>query len=589
MAFDAGMVRAMVTELGGALVGGRVDKIMQPEKDEIVLQIRTADGKNLRLSLSAGNNNPRINLTEKQKENPMTAPLFCMLLRKHLSGARVTAVTQPGFERAVVLELEARDEMGFTVTRRLIAEIMGKYSNIIFTDAQDKIIGAVKPVDFATSQKRQILPGMRYTMPPAQDKRDPMAETEEGFFALAASASPGMRGEKFLVASYMGISPLVAREVVFSVCGTVDALMDVLPPSHLWRAFSHVLTLIREANFTPTLVTDGDGKPVEYCFMPIAQYGRATEVTVCPSFGALIDRYFGDRDRVDRVKQRASDIFRLLTNAEARLNRKIEQQKKELADCADKDKYKKWGDLVTANIWQLSRGMTGADLVDYETEELSTVHVTLDNRLSPSQNAQRFYKRYNKAKTAEGILKEQIGMAEEELRYLATVFDALTRAEGETDLEEIRDELYHAGYASRMKAYARQKNRQTKPLEFRSTNGYRILCGKNNHQNEYITHKLATKNDYWFHAKNVPGSHVVMFCAEDGDDVPEIDFTEAAIIAAYHSKAGDAKHTEVDYTLVRHLKKPPNAKPGMVIYHTNWSAYVTPDEGTVERLRVKAK
>ncbi|MCQ2431814.1 MAG: NFACT family protein, partial [Clostridia bacterium] len=343
---------------------------------------------------------------------------------------------------------------------------------------------------------------------------------------------------------------------------------------------------IRVNRYTPTLISDENGKPAQYCSIPVKQYGPTVPSEDVGTFGVLIDRFFTARDHVDRVKQRAADIFKLLANAQSRLQKKIAQQEKAIAACAEKDKYKKWGDLATANIWQLSRGMTEAELIDYETENMDTVRVPLDNRLAPSQNAQRFYKRYNKAKNAEIVLAEQIEIAKGEIAYLDTVFDALTHAEVEADLDEIRDELYHAGYASRMKAFEERKKKPVKPMEFRTTNGYRVLCGKNNHQNEYITHKLASKNDYWFHVKNRPGSHVIMFCADDGDDVPEIDFTEAATIAAFYSTSGEAKHVEVDYTLVRNLKKPPQAKPGMVIYHTNWSAYVTPDEETVKRLRV---
>ncbi len=585
MAFDAGMVAAVAAELRSTLIGGRVDKIGQPEKDEITLTVRIADGSYKRLAISAGSNNPHINITSAQKENPMTAPMFCMLLRKHLSSSRILSVTQHGFERVIELVLETRDEMGFLCKRHLIAEIMGKYSNIIFTDEDYKIINAIKPIDFSTSQKRQVLPGMRYELPPAQEKKNPLEETESGFSAAYATAGPEQKADKWIVSTYLGISPLVAREIVYTVCGRTDAPTAAVAETALWMAFSRVLDDIRMEHFTPVLVSDVNGKPVEYCFLPILQYGPAAAVEYPESFGSLIDRFFTDRDHVDRVKQRAADIFKLLANAESRLRRKIAAQELELAECAEKDNYKKWGDLITANIWQLSRGMTDAELIDYETESLDSVHIKLDNRLTPSQNAQRFYKRYSKAKHAEIALAAQIEVAQNEISYLETVFDALTHAEIEADLDEIRDELYHAGYASRMKAYETRKKKPMRPMEFVTTNGYRVLCGKNNQQNEYITHKLAAKNDYWFHAKNVPGSHVILFCADDGDDIPEQDFTDAAVIAAYYSKAGEAKHAEVDYTLVRNLKKPPQAKPGMVIYHTNWSAYVTPSEEVVKKLR----
>ncbi len=589
MAFDAGMVAAVAAELRRTLIGGRVDKISQPEKDEITLAVRVANGSYARVCISAGNNNPHINITEMQKENPMTAPMFCMLLRKHLSSARVTDVMQHGFERVLELRFECRDEMGFLCEKRIIAEIMGKYSNIIFCDGEYRILGAVKPVDFSTSQKRQVLPGMKYELPPPQDKRNPLDETEEAFLSAAKTASEGQNADKFIVNTYLGIAPVTAREMVFAVAGKSDVPMAMMPPAMLWSAFSAVFDKIRAEQFTPVLLTDGDGKVVEYAFIETRQYGPAVTAETMPSFGVLIDRYFGTRDHVDRVKQRAADIFKLLANAETRLKKKIVQQQKELDDCKEKDKFKKWGDLVTANIWQLKRGMTEAELIDYETENMDTVTVALDNRLSPAQNAQKFYKRYNKAKNAEGALTEQILLAEEELSYLDTVFDALTRAETESDLDEIRDELYHAGYASRMKSYAQSKNKPTKPLEFKTTNGYRVLCGKNNHQNEYITHKVAGRGDLWFHAKNRPGSHVVMFCGEDWEAVPEADFTDAAMIAAFYSAAEEAKHIEVDYTHVRNLKKPPNAKPGMVIYHKNWSAYVTPDEKKIDAMRVTGK
>ncbi len=589
MAFDAGMVAAVAAELRTKLPGGRVDKISQPEKDEITMAIRVADGSYARLCISAGNNNPHINLTEKQKENPMTAPMFCMLLRKHLSGARVTEILQHGFERVIELRFETRDEMGFLCERRLIAEIMGKYSNIILCDGEYKIFNAIKPVDFSTSQKRQVLPGMKYELPPPQDKRNPLTETEEGFLAAAEAVPAGQNADRFIVNTYLGIAPVTAREIVFSVAGKTDVPMSMMPAKLLWNAFFAVFEKIRTAQFTPVLLSDENGKPVEYAFMETKQYGGTVTAEVQESFGILIDRYFGERDHVDRVKQRAADIFKLLTNAEARLRKKILQQEKELLDCSEKDTFKKWGDLVTANIWQLQRGMTEADLIDYETENMDIVKVVLDNRLTPAQNAQRFYKRYNKAKNAEIALTEQILLAEEELAYLDTVFDALTHAETENDLDEIRDELYHAGYASRMKAYAQRKSKAVKPLEFRTTNGYRVLCGKNNHQNEYITHKLADRGDMWFHIKNRPGSHVVMFCGEDWESVPEQDYTDAAMIAAYYSSAEEAKHVEVDYTHIRNLKKPPQAKPGMVIYHKNWSAYVTPDEKKVDAMRVTGK
>ncbi len=586
MAFDAAMTAAVVGECNRVLRGARLDKIAQPEKDEIVLTMRTPDG-NRRLVLSASNNNPHVAITERQKENPMTAPMFCMVLRKHLSSARFLYAEQPPFERVIYFLFEAHDDMGFACKKTLVAEIMGKYSNLMLLDESGKIIAPIKTVDFSQSQKRQVLSGMRYELPPAQDKIDPTAEIEAGFVARVKAAADDMRADKWIVATYMGISPLLAREVVYRLCGKTDAPLLQVSAVLLWRELSAFLE--KASDPTPTLVKDENGKPVAFAYYPITQYGVGVETETLPTLGALCDRYFAERDHVDRVKQRAADIFKLLANAEARLEKKIVMQEAELVACKEGEHLKKTGDLITANLWQLSRGQASAALVDYSEEDMPTVTVALDTRLSPSQNAQRYYKKYSKAKRAEVVLKEQIALAREELSYLDTVFDALTHAETESDLDEIRDELYHSGYASRMKQYEARKKKAPKPLVFETSGGYRVLCGKNNAQNEYITHKLASKNDIWFHAKNVPGSHAVLFTnGTPMDDIPERDFTEAAMIAAVYSKAGEAKNVPVDYTLVRQLKKPPQAKPGMVIYHTNWSAYVTPDKDAVQALRQKA-
>ena len=589
MAFDAGMVAAVAKELRDTVEGGRIDKIYQPGQDEITLCVRTASGETKRIGISAGSASPHIGLTEVQRENPMNCPQFCMLLRKHLSGARIREITQPGFERVLFLRLESRDEMGFQTDRYLIAEIMGKYSNLILTDGSRKILQALRPVDFSTSQKRQVLPGIPYELPPAQNKRNPLEETEEGFRAFLSGAPGESDSAKAVGAAYCGIAPLVARELVFRVCGRTDCLLQDLPAAPFWHAFSEWAGQIRNGRFVPTLVRDEAGNPLEYAYCPVLQYGAGKTETM-PSFGALLDRFFSERDTANRIRQRGADLFRLLSSAEGRLQKKIAVQKTELAECAEKDRYRKTGDLITANLWQLKKGMAEARLTDYTSDPPAEETVSLDVRLSPSQNAQRYYRRYGKLKNAETALTEQISKAEDELSYLRTVSDALTRSESDSELDEIRDELYHAGYASRMKHGAERKRKPSSPMEFRTSGGYRVLCGKNNAQNERLTHSLARKNDIWFHVKGMPGSHTVLFCAEtverEGiDAVPERDFTEAAMIAALYSSSAEAKLVPVDYTFVRNLKKPPSAKPGAVIYHTNWSAYVTPDADLVRSLR----
>ena len=587
MAFDAGMLACALHEIREESLGARVEKVYQPERDEIVLQIRSKCG-GRRILINAGANNPRIGFSKEQKENPQNPPMLCMLLRKHLSGAKLCSVEQAGFERVAILGFETRDEMGYECKKYLVAEVMGKYSNLMFTDGEMRVISVLKTVDFSTSSLRQVLPGMKYELPPAQEKDDPMKIDRESFLAKLSEA-PCERGcDKFILGAYLGISAAVAREIAMRATGAVDTSVGECSPEALWSAFSEVMNTIRENNYTPTLILNGD-RPVEYAFCELTQYGNEFTHRQYNSAGELLDMFFGSRDREQRVKQRASDVQKLLQNAQSRLLRKIELQEGELAECANGEQYKKEGDLITANIYQLKRGMKSATLVDYETMRedgtFAEVTVMLDERLPPAANAQRLYKKYNKTKTARIELTKQLSIAHDELSYINSVLDSLEHAESPTDLAEIRDELYRAGYASRMKGYTAHKQSAPTVAHFKTDGGYTVLCGKNNIQNEYITYKLAAKTDYWFHAKNVPGSHVVMVC--NGEEPDAKDFTQAAQIAAYYSKAYGGQNIAVDYTFAKNVKKPPAAKPGFVIYHTNWTAYVTPDAEEIRRLREK--
>ena len=586
MAFDAGMLSCVLHEIKEESLGARVEKVYQPERDEIILQIRSKSG-GKRLLINAGSNNPRIGFTTVPKENPQNPPMLCMLLRKHLQGAKLCSVEQFGFERAAILGFETRDEMGYECVKYLIAELMGKYSNLIFADGDMKIITALKVIDFSTSSLRQVLPGMKYELPPKQDKADPMQTDEDEFMRLIAEASPERGCDKFILGSYLGISAAVAREVAFAATGAVDTPLSACSPRVLWSKLSELIESIKTADYAPTIILDGE-KPVEYAFCPLKQYS-GLEAREIASPSELLDVFFDTRDKEQRVKQRASDVQKLLFNAHARLIKKIELQEGELAECAHGEEYKRVGDLITANLYMLTRGMKEASLPDYDNMSedgmLPYVTVELDERLSPSANAQRLYKKYNKSKNAKIELTKQIGLAKQELEYINSVLDSLDKAESPADLAEIRDELYRAGYASKMKGYTAHKQSAPTVAKFLTSNGYTVLCGKNNIQNEYITFKLGSKTDYWFHAKNAPGSHVVMLC--NGEEPPAEDFTEAAEIAAYHSKAYGGQSVEVDYTFIRHVKKPPAAKPGFVIYHTNWSALVTPNPDKIHAMRQK--
>lgn len=588
MAFDAGMLACVIAQIKEKSLGARVEKVFQPERDEIVLQMRSIEG-GKRLVINAGSSTPRIGFTSEQKENPSTPPMLCMLLRKHLQGAKLSGVYQEGFERVAVLEFETRDEMGFSCRRYLIAEIMGKYSNLIFANEEKKIVSALHTVDFSTSSLRQVLPGMIYELPPKQDKNDPTKITEAEFDALLTEDSADRSADKWITQSFLGISATVAREIAFRATGRTDTTLGACDPTRLKKAFFAIVNAIKDSNFTPTMAIR-DGKPVEYAFCELLQYGKEFELRHFDSVSDLLDTFFYTRDRENHIRQRAADVLRILTNADARLRKKIELQRAELALCEKGEEYKKQADLITANLYQLSRGMTKVELLDYsdyrEDGSFGTCVIELNSRLSPSVNAQVYYKKYNKSKTAKIELAKQIALGEEELRYIDSVFVSLTNAETTADLAEIRDELYRSGYASRMKNYTVSKKQPAPTVaKFQTSGGFLVLCGKNNLQNEHITHKLAAKTDYWFHVKNMPGSHAVMLCG--GVEPSERDFTEAAEIAACFSKGADGQNVEVDYTLVKNVKKPAGGKPGFVIYHTNWSCIVTPNAEKVAALRVK--
>ena len=585
MAFDAGMLSCTLAELRKTALGARIEKVYQPERDEIVLQMRSFEG-GKRLLINAGSNNPRIGFSEIQKENPQNPPMFCMLLRKYLQGAKLVEIDQADFDRIAFLGFETRDEMGFECRRYLIAELMGKYSNLIFADGDKKIITAMRTSDLSFDSVRQLLPGMVYELPSAMGKINPLHVTEEDFLAFVA-ASPRERAcDKLFVSTFMGVAPVVAREIVFRATGHTDTPVGYCFADDLWREFSYVVRTINESDFSPCLVQNGE-ESVEYSFIPISQYG-SYEVKQFESAGALLDAYFASRDNKQRVHQRASDILRLLTNAESRIRKKLELQSAELKACEEGDTYRKYGDLITANLYRLPKKADFVELEDWEAMDdegnCPTLRIELDSRMSVSSNAQRFYKKYAKSKTAKVELAKQIEIGDNELEYIYTVFEALTRAESPADLSEIRDELFHSGYASRMKNYAAHKPKAPVVMQFETPDGMRILCGKNNIQNEYITHRLAEKQDYWFHARKTPGSHVLL--VTEGREPTDLDFTTAAVIAAYYSKA-EGDNIAVDYLLARHVKKPAGSKPGFVIYHTNWTAYVTPNAEKIAALRKK--
>lgn len=579
MAFDAGMLKFIVGEINSTVGGGRVEKIYQPARDELVFLIRGLGGSK-RLLINAGSRCPRMGLTSVKTENPAKAPMLCMLLRKHLQGSIFKGAVQFGFDRAARLEFDTSDELGFRRTLYIIVELMGKYSNIVFCHEDGKIINVLRQIDFTDSSRRQMLPGMIYELPPAQDKLSPLDVDRDAFNALCAKDESRIC-RQFIMSEFAGIAPIVAREIAFSSCGDTEGTLSECCRT-LANRFFDVIDNIRCEKGTPCIVFDERGIPKEYSFMPILQYGNSFTVRFYESFGEMLDTFFSEKSREERLSQKASDILKIVSASTVRIKKKLSLQQKELSDCREGDEHRLRGDLITANIYLLKRGMTGAKLLDYNTGE--TVSVPLDSRLTPAQNAQKYYKKYSKSKSAREHLLKQTEISQNELLYIESVAEALRHATTEKELNEIRSELYHSGFASRMKNYSEKKQPSPSYLTFKTSGGYTVLCGKNNTANDYLTFKRAERGDWWFHAKNLPGSHVVMVCA-GLEEPPAEDFTEAAMIAAVYSKASDAPSAEIDYTYVRNIKKPPEAKPGLVIYHTNWSCTVPVDRERVEKMR----
>lgn len=577
MAIDAICLQAVVEELRPQLAGLRVDKVQQPARDQVVLLFR---GK--RLLLNAGAGAPRLQLTEILRDNPAEPPMFCMLLRKHLSGARVAELTQPPLERLVRIEFDASDELGRAGRRTLVLEAMGRRSNLILLDEEGRIIDSLRRVDADMSAARQVLPGLFY-QPPASTGRLPfLEETEEGFAARFAAAPAEKTLDGFLLDAYFGLSPLMARELAFRAAGDTDTrVFQLRGPGPLWRALEDFSNRVRENRFTPVCLLR-DGKPLDFACVPVGQYGGAAECVTYPSFSALLDAFYEARERQERARQRGADLLRAAATARDRLRRKLALQEKEYAETQNRDQLRVQGDLITANLYRMERGQSRLECENYY-ENNAPVTVPLDPLLTPQQNAAKYYKRYTKAKTAERYLREQMDLAKRDLHYLESVLAEIGQAETEADYLDIRAELREAGFLK--KQGKKDKSRPAAPWEFRTASGLRVLVGRNNRQNDKLTLKDADRRDLWLHTQKIHGSHVILRCA--GRAPSEEDIAQAAMLAAWFSQARESGNVPVDYTEVRNVKKPAGGRPGMVIYTTYRTINVTPEEAAVERLREK--
>ena len=579
MPFDAVFLSAVVEELTPILTGERIDKIQQPARDTVLLHLRSRG----KLLLSANGSRPRIHLTRASFENPAQPPMFCMLLRKHLSGGRIAGLTQPEAERKIDLSLDCTDEMGVPCRKHLILELMGRNSNLILTDGDGRIIDCMRRVDFEMSEARQVLPGLFYREPPRQDKRIPWQTGEAELLSLLEAVDSPKRLDAWLLDTFAGLSPLISRELSYRFCGEVEADILALSRPELARFLARELAMTGEKQ--PVLLLR-DGAAKDFSYRPIAQYGDYMTSRRCESFSALLDEFYTQRDRNERMRQRSQTLRKSVTTLYERTLRKLAAQKKEREATLDRERLRRMGDIVTANLHAIQRGQTLLRAVDFYDAEMGEIEIPLKPNLSPQQNAAKFYKDYAKAKHAEKILTEQISVGEIEAQYFAGVLEELDRAENERDLSEIRAELEDGGY---LRSADRQKKKQmrqapSKPLEFRSSDGFPIFVGKNNRQNDQLSLKSAHKNDIWLHIQKAHGAHVIIACG--GAEVPDATVTEAAMLAAYYSEAKQGQNLPVDVTPVRFLRKPNGAKPGMVVYDRYRTVYVTPDESLPERLKV---
>ena len=575
MPLDALCLTAVAGEVRAAVQGGKIDKIYQPTRDEVVLYIRGPAG-NVRLLLSANPGHPRAHLTERNRENPEQPPMFCMLLRKHLQGARILELNQPPLERILDFRLETLDELGDRVERRLVLEAMGRSANLLLLDGEGRIVDCTRRVDGDLAKgQRQLLPGLFYRQPPAVDKLNPFTLSPEEL-RLVLSNPLGKAWDKLLLDSFTGLSPLVARELAFRAGDDSEKLAAEL--EKLGKA-------VEENHFTAYLLVR-EGKPVDFTFLPVLQYGPETESIPRESFSALLDDFFSDRESAERVRQRGQDLVKSVTSARDRTARKLGNQARELEATKNRERLRELGDILTSNLHLMERGMSTFRTMDFYDPEGGEVDIPLDPLLTPQQNAAKYYKEYNKAKTAEEMLTIQIEKGEKELEYLNSVLENIALAEGEKDLQEIRQELTETGYLRRPKTAAkRAKKVSGKPMEFRSSSGLRISVGKNNSQNDLLTTKLAYKSDIWLHTQKIHGSHVILWL--EGGEADARSLTEAAQLAAYFSQARDGSKVPVDYTPVKYVKKPAGARPGMVVYTTYQTAVVEPDAELAKKLRVK--
>lgn len=573
MPLDGIAVTAITKELNAKLVGGRIEKVHQPEKDELWLYI-----KNLReqykLIMSADSSNPRVHLTDSTKQNPLSAPMFCMLLRKHISGGRIKSVTQPSFERILDIEIESRDELGDLREYHIICELMGRHSNIILVSG-DKVIDSIKHVDITVSSVRCVLPGLSYCRPPSQDKLSPFEANYDKVFEAFLSCDAEALIEKAVVRLIGGTSPLIGREIAYRAVGDVAGRLTANNLKSVSDVCYDFISILKNGKFSPCVVKDPvTGKTMEFATYDVTLYGNLAQKEYYDDISEAMDEFYCSKDKWERMRHKGAATRKVVTNALERCKKKLQLQQEKLAEAAHKDEYKIFGDLITANLYRIKEGEDKVSLENFYDENLPVVEIPMDTTKSPSKNAAFYFSKYRKAKTAEEMVSVQLSKNLDEIEYLTSVLGTIDIAETEQDIMDIRQELTSGGY---IKSVTTKKNRQkplpSKPLKFEYM-GYEIYVGRNNNQNDYVTLKLGKSYDMWLHTKDIPGSHVLI--KNQGEEIPNEVVEVAASLAAYYSSGRESSMLEVDYTLIRNVKKPSGAMPGKVIYVSYKTAYVPP-------------
>ncbi|WFD09110.1 Rqc2 family fibronectin-binding protein [Tepidibacter hydrothermalis] len=592
MALDGLVINSLVKELSSQLVDGKIDKIYQPEDDELLFNIRS-NNTNYKLLISANSSNPRVYTTNSHnKKNPIKAPLFCMLLRKHIQNGRIIKIEQPGFERIIKITIESLDELKIRKSKDLIIEIMGRHSNIILVDNEEnKVLDSIKRVPLSVSRYRQVLPGQKYINPPSQNKLNPVNTIDEKTFidTLLNSSKPELY--KSIYSSFEGISPVVAKEICIRAKLDMDININHMNKNDfasLYEIFNRLFNQIKNNIFFPCIAIDKRlNKIIDFSCIKLTMFNHYSFIEN-DSINVILETYYLEKDVKERIHQKSQSLRKSISNKLDRLYKKSKKQNEELLESKNADKYKINGELITAYIYMIQKGMDEVEVANFYNPNSENVTIRLDKRLTPSENAQKYFKKYNKLKHALIEITEQLKITQEEINYLENIMLSITNCESIDELDEIKEELIKVGYVKGKVKDKGKKNKEknilkTAPYEFLSSDGFKVFVGKNNKQNDYLTLKMATNNDMWLHTKDIPGSHVII--RSEGGEIPESTIFEAAMLAAYYSKGKMSSKVPVDYTLKKNVKKPSGAKPGMVIYETNSTMYVTPLEEEIVKIQ----